>query len=108
MAFSEESKAGACVCRVVRTSLPSFGQRKRLLDVLQIWWLLCTLVLVSVPYTLWEYKENGFSSKYAGMLCASALALGFAPKEVLVLNANSSWKFEFKEYALLSDFWTSF
>lgn len=34
--------------------------------VVQLWWLLCTLVLASVPYTIWEYKENGYSAHFAG------------------------------------------
>jgi len=47
---------------------------------LQIWWLLCTLVLVSLPYTVWEYKEAGYTSEYAG-LCTTPL-LGRLPEPV--------------------------
>jgi hypothetical protein len=34
---------------------------------MQIWWLLCTLVLVSIPYTVWEFKESGYSRQYVGV-----------------------------------------
>lgn len=34
----------------------------------QIWWLLVTLVLASVPYTLWEFKEHDYSLKFIGVL----------------------------------------
>lgn len=46
----------------------------------QIWWLLVTLVLISVPYTLWEFKEHSYSLKFIGtftlqLFCHQAMAI---------------------------------
>lgn len=55
-----------------------------------VWWVLCTLVLASVPYTIWEFKQNGYSSHYVGWTISGVFVLLTIPVTVyqIALHLN--------------------
>lgn len=67
-----------------------------------IWWITCVLTLVALPVTVWEFKEQGYSTRYNGWFVAGIFVIMSIPISLyqIVLHTEYYTKPKLQRYII--------